>query len=143
MKLGELIVQYRQNNSISQREFARRAELSNSLISIIEKGVNPQTGKEMSPDLETYKKIAMAMGISMQTLFEQLGNDATVDLMSFHFDGGPDDVFAWQEAQKPKPDKVRLLMSDISMLDPDEFDQLHDMFYLMFRKKFQKGNNDA
>lgn len=91
MKLGDLIVQYRQRNELSQREFARRAELSNSLISIIEKGYNPQTGKEMSPDMETYFKIGRAMGISIQKLFELLGDDATVQLISISGDI-PDDI---------------------------------------------------
>lgn len=80
MKLGEVIIRYRERHGLSQREFARKADLSNSLISIIEKGINPQTGKEVSPDLDTYSKIANAMGITMQILFEELGNDATVHL---------------------------------------------------------------
>ena len=91
MKLSDLIIQYRQRNELSQREFARRAELSNSLISIIEKGYNPQTGKEMSPDMETYFKIGKAMGISIQKLFELLGDDATVQLISITGDI-PDDI---------------------------------------------------
>lgn len=82
MKLGDLVIQYRQRNELSQREFARRAGLSNSLISIIEKGYNPQTDKEISPDMETYFKIGKAMGISLQKLFEFLGDDATVQIIS-------------------------------------------------------------
>ena len=50
MKLSELLKQYRSENKISQRELARRCGLSNSLISLMEMGVNPQTGKEMSPE---------------------------------------------------------------------------------------------
>lgn len=40
-----------------------------------------------------------------------------------------------------KKERVRVLMQNISQLDSDEFDQLTDMFYVMF-KKFKKGNND-
>lgn len=80
MKLSELLKQYRAENKISQRELARRCGLSNSLISLIEMGVNPQTGKEMSPDLETYRKIADCLGVSIQKLFETLGNDAKVSM---------------------------------------------------------------
>jgi len=86
MKLCDILKNYREENKISQREFARRCGLSNSSISILEMGVNPQTGKEMSPDLETYSRIASAMGMSLQTLFEKLGNDATVRLVSMHMD---------------------------------------------------------
>ena len=76
MKLEDLIKKYREDNNISQREFARRCGLSNSLISIFEMGKNPQTGKTISPDLETYRKLANGMGTSIQNLFEVLGNDA-------------------------------------------------------------------
>ena len=62
MMLKDAILSYRQENKISQREFARRAGLSNSLISIIESGFNSQTGKKMAQDFKTYKKIADAMG---------------------------------------------------------------------------------
>ena len=80
MKLEELIKKYREDNDISQREFARRCDLSNSLISLFEMGKNPQTGKAISPDLETYRKLANGMGMSVQQLWDALGDDATVRL---------------------------------------------------------------
>lgn len=80
MKLSEILKSYRAENKISQRELARRCGLSNSLISLMEMGKNPQTGKTMSQDLGTYKKLAEGMQTSLQALFEKLGNDAAVDL---------------------------------------------------------------
>ena len=80
MKLGEVIKRFREENGISQREFARRCELSNSLISILEIGINPQTGKEMEPDLRTYRRLASGMGISLQQLQKLLQDDATIAL---------------------------------------------------------------
>lgn len=80
MKLGDLIIKYRKENNLSQREFSRISGLSNSAISIIEKGINKQTGKPSEPDFSTYKKLADAMGISLQELFTTLGNDASVKL---------------------------------------------------------------
>ena len=70
MELKEILTNYRKENDLSQREFARRCGLSNSLISILEMGKNPQTKKKMAPDLDTYRKLANAMGISVQKLFE-------------------------------------------------------------------------
>lgn len=78
MELGEMIRTYRTENKISQREFARRSSLSHALISILEMGTNKQTGKKPTPDIETYKKIAYAMGISVQELFEKLGDSEMV-----------------------------------------------------------------
>ena len=80
MELKEILTNYRKENDLSQREFARRCGLSNSLISILEMGKNPQTKKKMAPDLDTYRKLANAMGISVQKLFEMLGNSERVDI---------------------------------------------------------------
>jgi transcriptional regulator with XRE-family HTH domain len=75
MKLSSLIKQYREENKLSQREFAKLCGLSNSLISILEMGVNPQTGKEMEPDMRTYRRIADGMGISEEALFDRMKSD--------------------------------------------------------------------
>ena len=80
MKLSEMIKGFREENGISQREFARRCGLSNSLISLLEKGINPQTGNAMSQDIDTYIKLARGMQTSLQKLFEDLGDDAIVKL---------------------------------------------------------------
>lgn len=79
MELSELIKQYRRENKLSQREFARNCGLSHSLISLIEMGRNPQTNKPMAQDLDTYKKLADGMGITLQSMFETIGNTALVN----------------------------------------------------------------
>lgn len=80
MELKDLLTNYRYQNRISQREFARRCNLSNSLISILEMGKNPQTGKKPTPDIDTYKKIASGMGITVHKLFQMIGDSEMVDL---------------------------------------------------------------
>lgn len=80
MKLSELIREYRARENISQREFSRKCDLSNTYISFLEKEKNPKTGRPMAPTLEQYKKIADGMGITMQRLFELLDEDAPVDM---------------------------------------------------------------
>lgn len=91
MKLSELIREYRANENISQREFSRKCDLSNTYISFLEKEKNPKTGRPMVPTLEQYKKIADGMGITMQRLFELLDEDAPVDMraMAQHYDQIP------------------------------------------------------
>ena len=78
MTLSEMIKQYRKARDLSQRDFARRCGLSHSLISILEMGVNPQTGKKPQPDLDTYQKLAMGMNRSVQDMFSDLGNSESV-----------------------------------------------------------------
>lgn len=80
MELCEILTDFRRKEKISQREFARRSGLSNSLISILEMGVNPQTGKKPTPDIDTYKKIADAMGIKVHALFRMIGNSELIDI---------------------------------------------------------------
>ena len=80
MDLKDVLIQYRKENNLSQREFAKKCNLSNSLISILEMGENPQTGKKPSPSVETYKCLANGMGISVHTLFEKLGDSEMVNL---------------------------------------------------------------
>lgn len=80
MELKDVLANYRYTHRISQREFARRCNLSNSLISILEMGKNPQTGKKPVPDIDTYKKIASGMNITVHKLFEIIGDSEMVDL---------------------------------------------------------------
>jgi len=82
MTLGELLKQYRKAKDLSQRDFARQCGLSHSLVSILEMGINPQTGKKPEPDLGTYKKLAIGMNRSVQDLFNDLGNSESVRLFA-------------------------------------------------------------
>ena len=74
MDLKDILINYREENHISQREFARRSGLSPSQISILEYGMNKQTKRKPVPDITTLTKIADGMGISIQTLFTQIGD---------------------------------------------------------------------
>jgi len=71
MTLGEILKQYRQDTGISQSELARRADVSQSLIGYIEKGVNPNNHKPVSVQLPQLAKIAKAMGMSAADLMMQ------------------------------------------------------------------------
>lgn len=110
MKLSELLRRYREENLISQRELARRCGLSNSLISLMEMGRNPQTGREMSPDLETYQKLARGMQTTVHDLFNRLGNDATVKLSGTQ-EHGLHVGAAWYGNQMRHEDSQKLRMA--------------------------------
>ena len=78
MKLKDLLKNYREENDISQREFARRCGLSHGTISLLEMGVNPQTGEKIEPDLRTYRRLADGMGITTADLSKMLKTDNIV-----------------------------------------------------------------
>lgn len=113
MKLKDVILNYRRENKISQRELARRAGLSNSLISIIESGINPQTGKKMSQDIETYKKLADAMGMSLHELIDKIDDDEVVSLKPLCKELTVEPIVI------PDSDGFRLIMENMSAEDYD------------------------
>ena len=124
MKLSELIIDYRRKMNISQREFSRKCDLSNTYISFIENEKNPKTGRPLVPNLEQYKKLADGMDISVQHLFELLDDDAPVDLGVFPSDPVPED--------QPKNDDVRLLIRGFNKLSPEQVQQAKNVMKAMF-----------
>ena len=81
MKLGDLIREYRESHDLSQRQFAMQCDLSNGYISILEKGVNPNTGKPVTPTLPQLKKLADGLHITLSELFEKV-DDMPIELAS-------------------------------------------------------------
>lgn len=75
MKLSNILKNYREENELSQREFARRCGLSHGTISLLEMGMNPQTGEKIEPDLRTYRRLAEGMGITTADLSKMLRTD--------------------------------------------------------------------
>ena len=80
MTLGEMIRKYREENGLSQRDFARLAGISNVSVSYFERNEKPKTGKPITASFETYSKIANVMGIDIDTMFRDL-DLASVSLM--------------------------------------------------------------
>lgn len=80
MKLHDAITKFRTEQGLSQREFAKRCNLSHNTIHLLEKGINPRSGKPLVPDTITYKKIADGMGITMDELFTTLDQTEYVSL---------------------------------------------------------------
>lgn len=79
MKLGDLIREYRDKNYLSQRQFADRCGLSNGYISILEKGLNPNTGKPVTPTIPQLKKLASGMNVTVMEMLE-LVDDMPIDI---------------------------------------------------------------
>lgn len=71
MKLGDIVSKYRTEHDLSQRQFALMCGLSNGTISNIEKGINPNTGKPLTPSLDLIQKLASTMGLTITELLTQ------------------------------------------------------------------------
>lgn len=79
MTLGDIIKKYREENKLSQREFARMTGLSNSYISQLEMNTNSKNGLPIKPQLETIKAVADAMHTTVDVIFSQM-DDITIDI---------------------------------------------------------------
>ena len=135
MKLSEVLIDYRKRMNISQRDFSRKCDLSNTYISFLENEKNPKTGKPLIPTLAQYKKLADGMGISVQQLFELLDDDAPVDL------GASASAPVSFESQ-PKNDKISNLVRILNNLPPDECDQAVEMCVGMIKLMFLKDSHE-
>lgn len=82
MTLGDMILQYRKEHRLSQRQFAMKCKLSNGYIAMIERNENPQTEKPIVPRLDQIKKIATAMNMTADELIRATDGDTPVALVN-------------------------------------------------------------
>ena len=77
--IGEYIRKYRGDTSL--RDFADKCGISHTHLDSIEKGIDPRTGKPVKVTVETLKKIASAMNMSINDLLIQSGDVKISDLV--------------------------------------------------------------
>lgn len=77
--IGEYIKKYR--GDISLRDFAEKCGISHTHLDSIEKGVDPRTGKPVKVTVETLKKIAKAMNMTINDLLIASGDVKVEDLI--------------------------------------------------------------
>ncbi len=82
MTIGEYVKQYRKSQGLSMQAFGDKCNLSRAYISILEKGINPTTGKSFAPTIETLNKIAEVTGVTIDTLLPMLDGDQLVTVNS-------------------------------------------------------------
>lgn len=141
MKLSQIVIDYRNRMQISQREFARRCDLSNSYISFIENEFNPRTGRPIVPTLEIYKRIASGMNMSVHQLFGILDEDAPVDL-GISSPVKDDDPLSCDEIHT---EEARILAKGIDKLPKELREQALSVIRAMFVKYadyFEKETDD-
>ena len=68
MFLGDVIKEYRTKHDLSMDKFALLSGLSKSYISMLEKNINPTTGKSIEPTFNVIQRCAKAMHIDVNEL---------------------------------------------------------------------------
>ena len=72
MTLGDIIKEYRTDHGMNMRDFATKSGLSRAYVSLLERNINPKTGKEITPSVEIIKKVADAVGKSFDEVFNSI-----------------------------------------------------------------------
>ena len=68
MKLGDKIKQFRLEKKLTMQQLADLSGKSKGYISILEKGINPQTQKPIEPSLEAIQSIAKSLNVDLEDL---------------------------------------------------------------------------
>ena len=80
MKIGDIISEYCRTHGVSYRQFAELSGLTSGYLTMLTKGENPKTKRPITPTLETYVKLALTMGMSIEDLFVMM-DDAPISLV--------------------------------------------------------------
>ena len=130
MDLKDILIQYREENRISQRELARRCGLSNAQISILEYGKNKQTGRKPTPDIITLKKLADGMGITLQSLLDSIGDSEFVGLNTRQ-DNYPIVI--------PNTDRFLRIMASMT---PEDYETIMRIYTRTYNRMKERGEID-
>ena len=68
MKLGDKIKQFRLEKKLTMQQLADLSGKSKGYISMLEKGINPQTKKPIEPSLEAIQSIAKSLNVDLEDL---------------------------------------------------------------------------
>lgn len=82
MKLRDIIIEYRTEHNLSQREFAAKCKnITNGYISMIEADMNNHTGKPPNPSMKKLESIAHGMGMELDELLEKMNGKKKLQLI--------------------------------------------------------------
>lgn len=108
MLLGDVIKEYRSKENITLRDFSKMTGLSVAYINQLEKNLNPRTNREIVPSIDTFYKVANAMGVSLEDLSQLVDQNQPVAL-SYVSDQGfiyNEDKCSSQNVLKDETDSV-------------------------------------
>ena len=99
MTLGQILKEYRKATHTTMETFAENSGITRGYISMLERNVNPATGKGITPSIETVAKVAKGMGISLDDLLNRMDKNSIVSIAD-----APD---GWQLLTKEEKQRVQ------------------------------------
>lgn len=129
MTIGEYVKQYRKSQGLSMQAFGEKCNLSRAYISILEKGINPTTGKAFAPTIETLNKIAEVTGVTIDTLLPMLDSNQLVTV------NAPSSSLSLTQQEETHIKKYRQLDAD----GKEEIDDIIDVKLAKLQRKAEEG----
>lgn len=114
MHIKDMIINYRTENRYSQRAFAAKCGLSNGYVSMLEKNVNPSTGRPPVYTYATLQKLAYGMDMDVNDLIKSVDNlpiytgQSLPESLQALPEDTEDDVWEYREAVRRNPE-MRIL----------------------------------
>lgn len=118
MTIGELLIKYRREHNLSQRQFAAKCNnaVTNGYISMIETGNNPTTGTAPILSLDKLKILASGMDITLQQLIDIIDDTPTL-VTSL-----PDNLTPISEMETHKIPIIGTVAAGEPIFDSDSYD---------------------
>ncbi len=130
MKLSDLIIQYRTEHGMSQRQFAASCGLSNGYISMLEKEMNPATGRPVTPTMPQLKKLSQGLHMTVMELFDAV-DDMPIDFMGFS--SVPEGILPLPNfTKKPRLGVIACGDPILALQEADQFDDVPDNVHCDF-----------
>lgn len=113
MTLGDFIKSYREEHKESLRSFSKRAGISPTYVSYLEKG-ETQRGKKPIASIETYRNIASAAGITLDSLIKIVDDEIALNEKN---------MMTEKEMRDTSPEK-KALLNAVESMSKDELVRL-------------------
>jgi XRE family transcriptional regulator len=133
MKVGEWLKLYREQHNLSMQALADLCGFSKAYINVLEKGVNPKTGKPISPTMQTFEKIARGTKTDVDTLLKILDGDQPITVNAPASDDLPDltqkderEIMHLMDEMKEKLMQEEGLMFDGQPASPESIQSILD-----------------
>lgn len=133
MKVGEWLKLYREQHNLSMQALADLCGFSKAYINVLEKGVNPKTGKPISPTMQTFEKIARGTKTDVDTLLKILDGDQPITVNAPASDDLPDltpkderEIMHMMDEMKEKLMQEEGLMFDGQPASPESIQSILD-----------------
>lgn len=135
MILGDIVLKYREDHHLSQRQFAMKCGISNGYLSMIEKNENPSTGKPLIVSLPILKSIASAMNMPLDELMRITDGESLVSL----------EKESMPSSTLPGVTRLISLAHDYPNMSPEMKAYIDGSLDFMFKQlddQFKKGSSD-